>query len=68
MKKVAIIQARTGSTRLPGKVLKDLGGRPVLQWAVDRARLIPGIDTVAVATSDASAEPAHGRTNCGNDG
>ncbi|MEQ8711288.1 MAG: aminotransferase class III-fold pyridoxal phosphate-dependent enzyme [Rhodospirillales bacterium] len=58
MKKVAIIQARTGSTRLPGKVLKDLGGRPVLQWAVDRARLIPGIDTVAVATSDAAADDA----------
>ena len=32
----------------------NLGSRPVLQWVVDRSRLIPGIDTVAVATSDAA--------------
>ena len=43
-----------GSSRLPGKVLMNLGNRAVLQWVVDRSRLIPGIDTVAVATSDAA--------------
>ena len=31
-----------------------LDDRVVLQWVVDRSRLIPGIDTVAVATSDAA--------------
>ena len=31
---VTIIQARMASSRLPGKVLKDLGGQPVLAWAV----------------------------------
>ena len=31
----AIVQARMGSTRLPGKVMMDLGGRPVLEWVVD---------------------------------
>ncbi len=58
MKKVAIIQARMGSSRLPGKVLKKLGNRPVLQWVVDRSRLIPGIDTVAVATSESTSDDA----------
>jgi spore coat polysaccharide biosynthesis protein SpsF len=47
----AVIQARTGSTRLPGKVLKDLGGRPVLEWVVRAARAATQIDTVIVATS-----------------
>lgn len=56
MHKVAIIQARMGSSRLPGKVLMKLGERPVLQWVVDRSRQIPGIDSVAVATSDGPAD------------
>lgn len=51
MKTVAIIQARMGSTRLPGKVLADLGGQPVLAWVVRAASAIPGVDEVWVATS-----------------
>ena len=47
----AVIQARTGSTRLPGKVLEDLGGRPVLSWVVRAARAATQIDDVIVATS-----------------
>jgi spore coat polysaccharide biosynthesis protein SpsF len=47
----AVIQARTGSTRLPGKVLEDLGGRPVLEWVVRAAQAAHQIDTVIVATS-----------------
>ena len=48
---VVVIQARMGSTRLPGKTLKDLDGVPVLQHVVTRCRaaLIP--DEVVVATS-----------------
>ena len=52
MKTVAIIQARMGSSRLPGKMLTDLGGKPVLAWVVDAAKAIQGVDTVVVATSD----------------
>ena len=58
IKSIAIIQARMGSSRLPGKVLADLGGRPVLDWVVDAARAIPGIDGVAVATSEAPGDDA----------
>jgi glutamate-1-semialdehyde 2,1-aminomutase len=49
---VGIIQARMGSTRLPGKVLAELGGRPVLAWVVQAADAAPGIDRAVVATSD----------------
>jgi spore coat polysaccharide biosynthesis protein SpsF len=47
----AVIQARVGSTRLPGKVLADLGGRPVLEWVVRAALAASQVDTVVVATS-----------------
>ncbi len=52
MRKVAgIIQARTGSTRLPGKVLKELAGRPMLVWILDRVRLSTRLQQVLVATT-----------------
>ena len=47
---VCIIQARTGSTRLPGKVLADLGGRPLLAFLLDRLRDLP-VERLVVATS-----------------
>lgn len=51
----AVIQARSSSTRLPGKVLRPLGGRSVLGWVVRAAATAPGVDQVVVATSsDAS--------------
>ena len=52
----AVIQARVGSTRFPGKVLEDLGGRPVLEWVVRAARSAAQIDTVVVATSTEAAD------------
>ena len=56
MKKVAIIQARMGASRFPGKVLELLNNKPVLQWVVDASLLIPTIDQVVVATSDAKID------------
>src|SRR5258705_2831659 len=56
MKTVAIVQARIGSTRLPGKVLTDLGGLPVLTWCVRAARAAPGVDEVWIATSTLPAD------------
>jgi 3-deoxy-manno-octulosonate cytidylyltransferase (CMP-KDO synthetase) len=49
---IAVIPARWESTRFPGKVLADLGGRPLVLWAVERAREVSEIDRVLVATDD----------------
>lgn len=49
MRTVAIVQARLGSTRLPRKVLADLGGRPMIAHTLERAVAIPGIDEVVLA-------------------
>jgi spore coat polysaccharide biosynthesis protein SpsF len=58
MKIVAIVQARMSSSRLPGKVLMDLAGKPVLAHVVDRLRLCKNIDSIVVATStDESDSP-----------
>lgn len=51
MKTVAIIQARMGSTRLPGKVLMPLDSRFVLSWVVRACCAAPGIGKVLIATS-----------------
>jgi spore coat polysaccharide biosynthesis protein SpsF len=51
MKIIAIIQAHMGSTRLPGKVLRDLGGRTMLARVVRRAQRTKLIDEVTVACS-----------------
>lgn len=47
-----------GSSRLPGKVLKPLAGRPVLEHVVTRVGAAQRIDAVAVATSDLSGDDA----------
>jgi len=51
---VAIIQARMGSTRLPGKVLLPILGKPMLWHIVNRLQAVPSIDKIVVATSTAS--------------
>jgi spore coat polysaccharide biosynthesis protein SpsF len=51
MKVVAIIQARMGSTRLPGKVLADVAGQPMLWWVCQRTRRAARVDQVVVATT-----------------
>lgn len=43
-----------GSTRLPGKVMADLGGKPVLAWVVDAAKKAKRVDEVWVATDHSS--------------
>jgi 3-deoxy-manno-octulosonate cytidylyltransferase (CMP-KDO synthetase) len=49
---VAIIPARYESTRLPGKPLADLNGRPMIQHVYERTLRARGVDRVLVATDD----------------
>lgn len=48
---VAVVQCRMGSKRLPGKVMSDISGRPMLWYITDRLRHSKLIDEVVVATS-----------------
>lgn len=66
MKRVAIVQARTGSTRLPRKVLADIEGKSMLVRVVERLRAATRLDEVVVATTtnpgdDAVAEHCESR-------
>ncbi|MGL5034831.1 MAG: cytidylyltransferase domain-containing protein, partial [Microcystaceae cyanobacterium] len=49
---VSIIQARTGSTRLPGKVMKNLCNQTVLAHVVNRVKACDRVDEIIVATTD----------------
>jgi spore coat polysaccharide biosynthesis protein SpsF len=58
MTTVVVVQARRGSTRLPGKVLLDLGGRPMLERMLDRLAWAKSPDAIVVATTVDSADDA----------
>lgn len=51
MKVVCIVQARVGSTRLPGKVLKKICGKTILEHDIDRLRRFKEIDKIVIATT-----------------
>lgn len=51
MKVIAIVQARMGSTRLPGKVLKKVNGKPLLEYQIERIRRSKKIDQLVISTS-----------------
>lgn len=51
MKVLAIVQARMGSTRLPGKVLRHVCGKPLIWWVLNRLSLAKRIEKIVLATS-----------------
>ncbi|HHV53121.1 MAG TPA: NTP transferase domain-containing protein [Synergistaceae bacterium] len=51
MERAAIIQARMGSTRLPGKALKDICGKSMLERVVERVKKTKTIDGLIIATT-----------------
>lgn len=55
---VIVIPARFGSTRLPGKPLVDICGKPMIQHVYERAKLVKGIEKVVVATDNARVADA----------
>jgi spore coat polysaccharide biosynthesis protein SpsF len=57
-KTVAIIQGRMSSSRLPGKVLLDIAGQPMIRHVVERTRFARTLDAVIIATTtDPSDDP-----------
>ncbi len=54
----ATIQARLGSSRMPGKVLLPVAGRPLLEWQVRRLQQSRLIDRIIVATTDRPEDDA----------
>jgi CMP-N,N'-diacetyllegionaminic acid synthase len=52
MKILALIAARGGSKRLPGKNIRPLGGKPLIVWTIDLAKKIPEICDILVSTDD----------------
>jgi len=58
MKRVIIIQARMTSTRLPGKVMMNVGGKPMLAQQLQRLRQCQCVDEIVIATTrNTSDEP-----------
>ncbi len=55
---IAGIQARMGSSRLPGKSLADLAGKPMLQRVIERANAAHSLDAVVVLTSTSPLDDA----------
>ncbi|MGE4505030.1 MAG: NTP transferase domain-containing protein [Desulfovibrionaceae bacterium] len=60
MKVIAILQARMGSTRLPGKVLRPILGKPMIEWMFRQLASCTGIDEFILATTTASSDDAVG--------
>ena len=58
MKTIATIEARMSSSRLPGKVLKPILGRPTLELLVERLRRAQSLNEVVVATTTNRADDA----------
>lgn len=58
MTNIAIIQARMTSSRLPGKMLLPIKTKPAIEWVIDSAKKINGIDKIVLATSKESTDDA----------
>lgn len=56
MKVLAIVQARMGSNRLPGKVMRELSGHPMIYYTLTKLKKSRYIDQVILATSDKPAD------------
>lgn len=55
-KVVAIVQARMGSTRLPGKVLRQACGAPMIAWQLAQLAKCTGLDRIVIATTGSPAD------------
>lgn len=58
MRTIGIIQARMGSTRLPGKIFKPILGQPMLALMIERVKRASSLDAIIVATTDKNEDDA----------
>jgi len=58
---VAVIQARMASTRLPGKVLRRIAGKPMIGWIAERLHACKEVDEVVLSTTQNSRDDAIAR-------
>ena len=61
MKINCIIQARMGSTRLPGKVMKEINGKPMIGYLIDRVRRCENMDRIVAAIPEKDLDSLLGR-------
>ena len=52
MRIMALIPARTGSKRLPGKNIRPLNGKPLILWSLDAVKDVAGISEIVISTDD----------------
>jgi spore coat polysaccharide biosynthesis protein SpsF len=57
-KNLVILQARMSSSRLPGKVLATINGRPMIYWQIMRIKMARKVDQIVVATSTDQSDDA----------
>jgi spore coat polysaccharide biosynthesis protein SpsF len=65
MRTVAVVQARMGSSRFPGKVMSDLAGRPLIDWVLTRVMLSALVDRTVLATTDSCLDDSLARYAAG---
>lgn len=56
MKTVIVVQSRLSSTRMPGKILKQVLGRPLLEYQIERLRRVRNAHQVVIATTENPAD------------
>src|SRR5690349_17373855 len=64
MKVLAIVPARGGSKRVPGKNVRVVGGKPLIAWTLDGARASRYIDHLAVSSEDKGVLDLAARLGC----
>ena len=55
-KRVATVEARMTSSRLPGKVLMEVAGKPILFYLIERLKMVKEIDEIVIATTTNSED------------
>lgn len=56
MRVIAVVQGRMSSQRLPGKILRSIAGKPMIQYVIESVRMAQNVSEVVLATSDQASD------------